>query len=151
MPRNPTLFLDTSVILAAVFSSRGGSAGILDLVRKNFLKIIITEAVVIEAHRKIQKKYGVKELATLEKVLTGFQASIKSTPPKAEWKKFDKYITDQDDRHILASADIYTVDYLVTLDKKHFFTEEIGRVPSKFKIHTPHTFLTDFREFLEGD
>lgn len=145
-PGSPLLFLDTNVVMAAVLSQSGGSRAIFELARENLLRFVITEAVALEAFRKIQQKYGQPELLILQNLLADFQSAIKPTPTLTDLEKFNHLIVDQDDRHILAGAVNQGVDYLITLDKKHFFTQKLERANLGFSISTPGGFLEKFRE-----
>lgn len=146
MKRKPKLFLDTSVILAAVYSATGGSRGILNLAENKLIQIAFTEEVVEEAHTKLRIKCDSRELKEFFKILFRFKLSVKLTPPERELAKYDNLISDVNDRHILAGASKYQADYLITLDKKHFFTEKLLRAKLCFKIATPKTFLQEFRK-----
>lgn len=147
----PLLFLDTSVVIAAVFSRNGGSRAIFDLAREGWLQPVITKTGVLEAYKKIQRTYGQSELIVLQNLLTDFQSDIKPSPAPADLEKYNHLIDDQDDRHILAGAVNHKVEYLITLDKKHFFTEKLAKANLGFSICTPGMFLSEFREKSDTD
>ena len=151
MKRPPLLLLDTSVVLSALLSDRGGSSGIFDLAGVGLIHIAITEAIALEAHAKVQQKFGVSEVVGLRSLLTTFKSAIKPSPVLSDLKKYNHLIVDQNDRHILAGAVNYGVDYLITLDKKHFFTEKLERADLGFIIRTPGEFLKEFREQFESN
>ena len=60
---------------------------------------------------------------------------IKIDKDKAK-KKFEKIINEKD-ALVLAGAEKSRVDYLVTLDRKHFFTKKVRQAKFSFKIITP--------------
>lgn len=146
MKAKPLLFLDTSILLAAVFSSTGGSSVILDFARNSVVSVIITHRIINEAQRKLKQKYGSKELERLFDHLWVLRKSIKPSPANKEIERFNNLIDDKEDRHVLAGAKMYGVNYLITLDKHHFFTEKLEQAVLNFEIWTPQTFLNEFRK-----
>ncbi len=150
MSLKPRLFLDTSVIMAAVFSPRGGSSGIIDLAKSDMLDLVITESVVLEAHRKLKRKYSQKEQQVLQQILAPLRTSIKPSASSKEIKQFDHLINDVDDRHVLAGAAKYYADYIITLDRKHFMTEQLQATVSLYRIMAPGEFLRHYREQSRG-
>lgn len=145
MNKKPLLFLDTSVLMSAIFSRKGGAALIVDLAARNAFKIVVTQAVITEARRKLKRKYSVAELMILYEILLPFQTrpAIKPSPWRSELEEFNQLIRDKD-RHVLAGAKKYQVDYLITHDKKDFFTEKLHKANLPFKILTPRMFLQDY-------
>lgn len=141
----PLLFLDTSVVLAAFFSQSGGSRAIFELSKEGWLRFVITETGVLEAYRRIRLKYGQPELIGLQNLLKDFQSAIQPSPSLIDINKYNHLIDDQDDRHILAAAVNYRVEFLITLDKKHFFTQKLELAKLPFTISTPGQFLQYFR------
>ncbi len=150
MNRPPLLFLDTSVVMAAVFSPRGGSFGIIELARDGIIDLVITELVVKEAYRKVNQKYGQIEVTMLSQLLFEHKLNINPSPTDHELRQYDRLIADLNDRHILAGATKYKVDSLITFDRKHFFTETLQRANLGFIIELPNQFLTRYRKETEN-
>jgi putative PIN family toxin of toxin-antitoxin system len=140
------VFIDASVVIAAVLSDSGGSALIFKLAKKKYVDIILTERVVQEAHNSLNKKYGSESVLNLFNLLTEFKSNIKSSPKDNECLKYQELIMDEKDCHILAGADKYQTKYLLTLDKKHFFTAKLQAANLPFLILTPGDFLQELRK-----
>ena len=70
---------------------------------------------------------------------------VKSEPTKSYLHKAFSLIGDINDVPILAAAMHLKVDYLVTLDKKHFITDPQIPDKSKIKIITPGQFMKIYR------
>jgi hypothetical protein len=67
--RQTRLFFDASCLLAAAGSPGGGSGFLLSLVDRNFLKVVVSPGVLIEAARNVRNKMGALELATFHRRL----------------------------------------------------------------------------------
>jgi predicted nucleic acid-binding protein len=129
------IFLDASVILAGLASETGGSRVLLMQSETKKLSVVISELVLEEVKRNIEKKFSEKELLT-------FAAWFKRAKPqviavsKREIELYKKIITSKD-AHILASTDKAKVKYLATLDKKHLLKIDHKKASLPFKILTP--------------
>lgn len=145
--KKPVVLIDANVLIAATLKETGASRVIIDLARKNFIEIILTDLIFKEAHRNLKAKYGNVELLTFFQLLKDFKEQIK---PHAEESNYPEFIDiiEPKDFHVLAAAQKYQVNYLVTLDKKHFFTDQLRSAKLSFKILLPGDFLNEFRESL---
>lgn len=115
------VFIDSSVLIAALLSNSGGSAVILRQGRDKKITMIISDNVVGEVVEKLAK--------------------IKKS--KEELREYLDLVSDPKDAHILAGAKLSHCDILVTLDKKHLLNLEIKNKFKPLKIVSP-------KEFLEG-
>ncbi len=140
MVKNRT-FLDTSIIITALFSSRGGSFYILSQLKNKF-HFQINNYVLEETLEVILKKFPLKkELKNNLFFLIGFsKIEILSNPPKELLNSLNKII-NQKDAPILASA-LENSDYLLTLDKD-FLNNEVKNFAkqNKLLIFTPRQFI----------
>ncbi len=147
----PLLFLDTSVLIASVLSEKGASRAIFNLARARYFSLVITEEIAREAKYTIESKFGPKELADLYACLVSFKSSIKPPPSSLDCEEWDGLIIDPKDCHVVAGAKKYHATVLVTLDKKHFFTDKLIGTVKPFSIQTPAMVLTEFRNtFLDN-
>lgn len=143
------LFIDTSVLIAAVLGQFGASRYIFRLAEKGLIKIILTEKVLKEAKRNLLAKYNQERLEEMITLLAGHKESIMPDAIERKELEFLDLINDPDDIHILTGAKNYKVDYLITLDRKHFFTKKLKQAHLSFKIMLPGEFLKFLRSKFE--
>lgn len=141
----PVVLIDASVLIAATLKETGASRVIFDLAGKNFIEIILTDLIFKEAHRNLKAKYGSAELLTLFQLLKDFKEQIKPHAEESDYSKLVDLIEPKD-FHILVAAQKHQVDYLITLDKKHFFTNKLHNAKLSFQILLPGDFLSEFRD-----
>ncbi|MDA8336214.1 MAG: putative toxin-antitoxin system toxin component, PIN family [Peptococcaceae bacterium] len=131
------VFLDSSVIIAALASKKGGSFEILALAETILIIPFISEKVVKEVFRNVQKK--------LPSHLDSYHSLIKSIPirlvePTAVDMQHAGSLINEKDAHILAAAMTAEVDWLLSMDK-HFLDPALkDQIP--FSIGKPGDFLT---------
>ncbi|MEW6623036.1 MAG: putative toxin-antitoxin system toxin component, PIN family [Bacillota bacterium] len=130
------VFLDSSVIIAGLASKKSGSYEILALAELNIIIPYISENVVTEVFRNIQKKIpgGMAYIYPLFKKL-----SFRLIDPTKEDVEKAKKLINEKDAPVLAAAITGKVDWLLSLDK-HFLK---ANMESKigFQICTPGEFL----------
>lgn len=136
-PNPPKIYLDASVIIAALLSPSGGSAKIIELSTLGFFVAITSQTVIeeIEEHTlKIRKeKIEIKKFIVRSKIIVRERLFLH------EIERIEK--VDFDDAHLIAGAKLTTCDFLVTLDKKHLLKTEIKEYFKPLKIITPGEFL----------
>lgn len=126
--RKTRVFFDSSVLISASISATGKSRYLLNLSDKNKIKGISSRYAVLESERALIKK--------LPEALLMFQKVIQ----EANIVKYEKMIKDKADAPILASAIEAKVDYLVTLNRKHFLSDKELQSKVDFKIIKPEEF-----------
>jgi len=144
----PTIrvFMDTSALLAAIASEKGGAAEILRLAEVGQVEVLVSRQVVTEAERNIRRKlpgglpFFREALAPILKLVPD--------PPLEMVEECEGIISSPADAPILAAAMVAQVDYLVTLDRKHFIDDPTVAEKSGLHIGTPGDFLTWFRSKL---
>lgn len=144
--KKPRVFVDASVLIAAVLGKTGASQVLFKLAKNHFLEIILTDEIIREGMQSLARKYGQEKALVLHQMLNDHKQVILATPSKIDLDKFDSLITDHCDRHVLAGAQKYKAEYLVTLDRKHFFTEKMLNTRLDFRIMLPGDFLKEFRQ-----
>lgn len=142
MARKLRVLLDSSVILSALFSSTGASTFILKLAEQREIKLLISDYIIEEIEsvllRKSPENIG-NFIALLSKNLF---RKVKRPTPK-EVAAIQTIITDPKDVPILATAIGEKVDYLVTLDRKHFL--KTGLMVRGLEIVLPETLIKNLR------
>lgn len=135
------VFIDSSIIIAAILSPSGGS---LRLIRESLFKnyiLLISDYILEECIRILKTKFPEKTYI-LPMVLENFRFKITKDPSEKEVEKLISII-DFKDAPILAAAIKYKTDYLITLDKKHFLNKKVLEFAGnkKISILTPKEFL----------
>lgn len=138
------VFLDTSVIFAAVLSPNGGARTIFRLGEAGYLQLLIGPSVLKECETVIRRKVPqtLPELALLINI-AGIQ--VTSAAGEEAMKFAGKWIEYPADRLIMAEAIESRPDWFVTHDHKHFLNLPDGLFT--FRIGTPG----DFLEWLRSD
>jgi len=142
----PRVFLDTRVLLAGLASRTGASNKILALAEAGLLTLVVSEQVLVEAEQNLKEKLP-KALPEYERFLTTCPMEEVPAPSAAEVMSA-KEIIQAKDASILAAAKNAQVDYLVTLNRKHFLEDSDVAIKSGLRIGTPGDFLAWWREQL---
>lgn len=136
------LFLDANIWFTAARSPQGGSGYIVMLAKKGRIKLVISGQILSEVEKNLRKKENNSTL------LRHFD-NLSLTKPKLILignKNTNKYIDliNVKDAPVVAGAIQSGSDYLVTLDKKHFFTSIINDAHLPIKIVIPEIYLKKF-------
>lgn len=135
--RKTRVFFDSSVLISASISATGKSRYLLNLSDKNKIKGISSRYAVLESERALIKKLP-EALLMFQKVIQEANLEILDFPKNIV--KYEKMIKDKADAPILASAIEAKVDYLVTLNRKHFLSDKELQSKVDFKIIKPEEF-----------
>lgn len=140
--RKDKVFLDASVILAALGSKTGGSFCVLKLCRAGIVKGLITETILAEAkaHESRVKRASAKNI---EELITREKITVLPSPKESTIIKFTNLINDGG-RHVIAGATEAGADFLLTLDTRHFFKKRLKEKIKPRQILTPGEFLQEF-------
>lgn len=141
-------FLDSSVLFTAVNSPTGGSAKLFTL--KN-IKLMTSSLVLTEVERNIHKKlesYHLKRFFLLVQKL-----EILRQEPDSKLIQKAKRVIVKKDAVILTEAKIAEVDFIITLDRKHFFAPKVINFLKPKRIFTPKMLfnIPDRKNFLEDN
>lgn len=147
MTVKPRVFLDSSVLIAGLYSDKGGSGQILKQIKKKKVTGFISQSVIEETRRNIKDKFPSKLLPKLENLI-----KILNIRENFQPKDILKYrrLVDVKDIHILVFADSSRVEFLITLDKRHFKTKKLQKANLPYKIVTPKEFLEDVLRPFDG-
>jgi predicted nucleic acid-binding protein len=147
MPARAKIFLDTSVIFAAVFSPDGGSRLVFRLGEIGILDIWVGQSVIQEAEEVVRRKvpHTLPDLAILLSIV---RTSLGSSPGIREYEQARELVHYLPDARVLAEAMCAAPDWFVTLDRKRFLENRLlAKLP--FRIGTPGDFLEAFKENLK--
>lgn len=136
------VFIDSSVLIAAVGSPSGGSARVLRLAKGDKIKLYVTLEVLRETRLNIAEKFSREKLVRF--LMEVKFAKIKIVPDLLE-KETAKWasLTVEKDTHVLAGAIKAKAEILLSLDKQHILT---AKVKKNFPIPVQNTkqFLAAF-------
>lgn len=145
-PPKHRVFLDTSVLFAAVHSEKGGARLILKLGEAGVISLIIGPWVLREAENVLARKspHSKPYFALLLQ-----RANVKMSPEANEetLEQARDVIQYAPDAQVVAEALASRVDYFVSLDRKHLVGNPRAR-KLPFPIGTPGDFLAWYRERL---
>ena len=142
----PKIFLDTSVIIAAVLSRTGGARELFYLGEAGILHLCVGENVLRECEAVIRRKIP-SSLPTLARLL---ETGLVETSPAPDEKLIDlaRSIVDYEpDAYVLAEAIEAEPDWFIAHDKRHYL-REAGVYKLYFQVGTPGDLLQSFRDDL---
>lgn len=139
------VFLDANVYFSASRSPKGGSAAILKLIESKKLIDYATKEVLREAELNIRLKEPLAARLRFYELLTEIKPRMITISKKQARVRFLKII-NRKDTYVLEGARNAKVEYLVTLDRKHFFTKIVKQSKLPFEILTPGELLREFAE-----
>lgn len=134
------VFLDANVYFSATRSSTGGSAAILKLIKLKKLTLFATREVLREAEKNIRLKEPLNTRLRFYELLSEIKPKIIAIDKKKAEERFLKII-NRKDTYVLEGARKAKIRYLVTLDRKHFFTKKIKNANLPFQTLVPGELL----------
>jgi len=146
MSRN-SLFLDSSALFAGIVSADGAARVLLLLAEAGQVNLLVSERVIAEIERVIARKAP----AVLNEVRqTILLAKVKILPDQeaVEVSEHLDWMSDPADVPILLAAMQGEVDFLMTLNRRHFIDDAQVAQHSGFRIGPPGDALAWVREKL---
>jgi len=144
------LFLDSSALIAGIISDQGAARVLLLLGEDERILLTVSEQVIVEIERNIARK-APKALPFSREIILEAKIRIVRSPSPENVRKHLDWISHEADVPILVAAREAAVDFLVTLNTRHFIADpEVSR-RSGLRIGTPAEALTWIREQLTMD
>jgi predicted nucleic acid-binding protein len=140
------VFLDTSVLFAAVLSQTGGSRLTLKLGEAGAVRLWVGQRVLQEADRVLARK-SPENRAPFALLLDRARVSVGPAPDETLLAQARAVVDYPPDAYILAVALAAGVEYFVSLDRKHL-VDNPRALELPFPIGTPGDFLAWFRDHL---
>jgi predicted nucleic acid-binding protein len=136
-----TLFLDSSALVVAIvsgeiISAQGAARALLLLAEVGEIAIVVSEQVIAETERAVARK-APQALPDLRQTLRQTGLRIVRDPSPEQVAAGQHYIAHPPDVPILLAAMDAGVDYLVTLNRKHFLDDPQVAARSGLRIGTP--------------
>jgi len=143
------VFLDTSVLFAAVHSATGGARLILKLGEVEAVSLWVGPWVLKEAKEVVGRK-SPKSKAHFALLLDRSRVQVGEDPRESTLHQAQSVIEYLPDAQLVAEALALEVDYFVSFDRKHLVgNPRAGELP--FPIGTAGDFLAWYRERLMGN
>ena len=130
------VFLDANVYFAGCYSPTGASAWMLTLARQKHVTLVASRLVLREAERNLRQKSTQRVVGAFRRFLRETKVMMMPTLPDQVLARYEHAIHPKD-VPVLASAVEAKVDYLLTLDRKHFMTTAARAAAGRVKIATP--------------
>jgi len=145
--RKVEVFLDSSALIAGIISEQGAGRVLLLLGEDGRIQLNVCEQVVVEVERNIARK-APNALPFARQVILAADIRIHRDPSKEDVQKRLDWISHATDVPILVAASQANVDFLATLNTRHFLADpEVSR-RSGLRIGTPGDVLGWVRELL---
>jgi predicted nucleic acid-binding protein len=138
------VFLDTSVVFAAVLSPTGSPRELFLLAEAGILKLVIGPTVLKECDEVIRRKVP-GSLPALAQLLAATPAETSFPPSRRQIKTVQDYVHYEPDARVLAEAFNAKPDWFVTHDKEHFLKGR-GKFNLPFEIGTPGDLLQRYKD-----
>jgi predicted nucleic acid-binding protein len=144
---SPNLFFDSSALFAGIISADGASRALLVLAEGDLIAVTVSEQVLTETERALARKVP-RALPTFREALrsTGLRI-VRNPSPKAVAAHGD-IIVHAEDVPIIVAAKQSRVDYLVTLNRRHFIDDPDVAIRAGLRIGLPGDALAWVRERL---
>ena len=141
------VFLDTNIYFAGILSQTGASHLILEIANRKKILLYSSKLVLREAERNLRLKAKPENLKSFHRYLQKTKIHVIPFPEDKILEPLEPLIHPKD-LPILGAAFAGRVDYLITLDKRHFFTTSLQSPLMKFGIMTPRDFIREI--YLKG-
>ena len=130
------IFFDSSALIAGIISAQGAARALLLLAEDEKILITVSEQVITEVERNIARK-APKALQFARELILHTHIRIVRDPQIEEVLEHQDWISHPADVPILVAAVQARVDFLATLNTKHFIDDpEVSR-RSGLRIGTP--------------
>lgn len=137
--RTTLIFFDSSCIVAASGSPRGGAAFVLSLCRRRLLRGAVSDPVLEEAERNIASNFPPHALNAYRHLLAATPLAIVSAID-ADATTFWSTFVGEKDAHVAAAAEAINATYLLTLDKR--LAAGMGHPGHTLQALSPGDFIT---------
>jgi predicted nucleic acid-binding protein len=139
MKRSRRIFLDTSVIFAAVLSESGGARVLFRLGEAGVLQLIVGSNVLRECEEVVQRK-APASLSKLAYLLELGVVEISAQPTDELIEQAKAIVAYEPDAYVLAEAMAGEPNWFITHDKAHFLNTKLGSKLA-IRIGTPGDLL----------
>lgn len=143
------VFVDTSVVFAAVLSETGGARVVLKLGEAGAARLLVSRQVLREAEGALKRK-APEMLPLLSVLLERAGVEVIATAPRKSVDVLLTAVGHAGDAQVVADASGAGCDYLVTLDKAHLLGNQRIRRRVPCLVGTPGEFIAWYRARFLG-
>ena len=147
--KKSNIFFDSSALIAGIISEQGAARVLLLLAEVNKIKITVSEQVIVEVERNIARK-APKAVPYARELIRSTNIRIVRDPHFDQVRQHQHWINHPADVPILVAAVNAQVDFLVTLNTRHFIDDPQVARQSGLRIGTPGDALKWVKEQLVG-
>ena len=133
------VYIDASVIIAALLSPSGGSALVLTYVKQGKIIGITSQTVLFEVLKKTAKIK--KSPAKIHAFINLNRLLVRQPLTISEITPYQKFVSDPKDVHVVAGAKLTKCHYLITLDKRHLLKSDVQKKVLPLQIVSPKEML----------
>lgn len=141
------IFLDSSALIAGIVSGQGAARALLLLGENGKITLTVSEQVIAEVERNLARK-APEALPLAREMILSANIRILHGPTAEEVQKHLDWISHAADVPILLAARRANVDFLVTLNTRHFLDDPQVSRRSGLRIGTPGDGLAWVRQRL---
>lgn len=138
-----SLFFDASVLFSALYSSRGASFALVELVKKGDIRGITSQTIIQELWDNVLKFKHFNQ-STIDTFILESRFIVCDHISSEEIQPWIGKIEEKD-IHVLVGALSTHCSYLVTLDKKHIHNRKTQTLCDEIQIMSPKDLLSQFR------
>lgn len=138
------VFLDTSVLFAAVLSPTGGARKLFHLAEAGVLRLMVGPTVLSEADEVVRRK-AMASRPILAQLLDAGRVETSPAPTEIQVESARQYVQYAPDARVLAEAICAEPDWFVTHDKEHFLNQE-SESKLAFAIGTPGDLIQSIKD-----
>jgi predicted nucleic acid-binding protein len=109
------LFFDASCLFTAADSPAGGSAYLLDVCARGYLRAVVSPDILIEVERNILDKLDADAFSRYRRLLAASQFLLVSPPSEQLVRRYQDVFFE--DAHVIAAALAAHARFLITLDR----------------------------------
>lgn len=129
------------MLIAGARSPTGGSALILNACREGGFRAVASHGVLVEVERNLQT--AASALDRFHHDLASIAWTLIPTPTEESLYAYTALI-ERKDVHVLAAARAASCEFLLTLDRRHFFTTALQQAGLSIIIVTPAQFIQQY-------
>lgn len=147
--QRPDIFLDTSALFSGIWSAAGGARMLLKLGEAHAVELSVSSHVLAEIERVLRRK-SPQSLGTLALLLDRSRIAVVGSTSENHAVICQSVVNYTPDAMVLAAAWTAGVDWFVTLDRKHFLSNQQLRDAAPFAVGTPGSCLEWYRNRLSS-
>jgi predicted nucleic acid-binding protein/bifunctional DNA-binding transcriptional regulator/antitoxin component of YhaV-PrlF toxin-antitoxin module len=138
----PRIFLDASVLIAALDIEVNYSRLVLELCKQRKAKALLTEVVIHETEHAVEEVMGAEMMVKFYAELAELGAEILPFPRVQVIEMVDQVLNEKHS-HVLSSAWAGGANYILTLDRSSILPAEKRKIALPTKVCTPREFIVE--------